>query len=140
MTADILYTGGDIVTVYDAQPSADAVAVKDGKILAVGDRKMVHGLAGSRTRTVDLDGRTLMPGFIDPHSHYIYALTVANQVNVSAPPAGPAADVDGIVAEVAKFRDSRHVPKARPSTRPEPTLSAARPGPGSARATPALAV
>ncbi len=110
MTADVVYTGGDIVTVDDTQPSAQAVAVKDGKIVAVGDRESVQGLAGPGTRTVDLDGRTLLPGFVDPHSHYIYALTVANQVNVSAPPAGPAPDVDGIVAELAKFRDQKHVP------------------------------
>ena len=42
---------------------------------------------------VDLAGKTLLPGFLDPHSHYINSLTMANQVNVFAPPAGPGKDV-----------------------------------------------
>lgn len=56
---------------------------------------------------VDLAGKTLLPGFLDPHSHYINALTVANQVNVFAPPAGPGKDVPAILEELRKFRDSK---------------------------------
>ena len=111
-TADAIYSGGDIVTVDDAHPSAEAVAVKDGKILAVGSRAEVEkAYKGATTKAVDLAGRTLVPGFLDPHSHYINALTVANQVNVFAPPAGPGKDVDAIVAELKKFRDARKIPE-----------------------------
>ena len=60
---------------------------------------------------VDLAGKTLLPGFLDPHSHYINALSVANQVNVFAPPAGPGKDVAAIVAEIRKFRDARKIPE-----------------------------
>jgi len=60
---------------------------------------------------VDLQGKTLLPGFIDPHSHYINSLMVANQVNVFAPPAGPGADVDSIVAALKDFRDARQIPE-----------------------------
>ena len=60
-------------------------------------------------RMVDLDGRTLLRGFVDPHSHYINALTVANQANISAP-AGSCADADAIVAELRKFRDTKGIP------------------------------
>ena len=59
---------------------------------------------------IDLDGATLLPGFLDPHSHYINSLTVANQVNVFAPPAGPGADVTAIVLALKAFRDSHPVP------------------------------
>ena len=59
---------------------------------------------------VDLGGKTLLPGFLDPHSHYINSITVANQVNVFAPPAGPGKDVAAIVAELKKFRDEHKIP------------------------------
>ena len=68
--ADTIYTGGDIVTMHDKAPSAQALAVKDSRILAVGDRKTVEaGHKGAKTKVVNLAGKTLLPGFIDAHSH-----------------------------------------------------------------------
>ena len=108
--ADTIYTAGDIVTVNDAQPAAEALAVKDGKIVAVGARADVEKAhKGATTQIVDLGGKTLMPGFLDAHSHYISALTVANQVNLYAPPAGPGTDPDAIVRELLKFKDEKKV-------------------------------
>lgn len=110
MAADTIYTG-DIVTVDNAQPTAEAVAVKSGRIAAVGARdQVIDQHRGSRTRVVDLDGNTLLPAFIDAHSHYINSLMVANQVNVYAPPAGPATDVDSIVMALRNFRDAKRIP------------------------------
>ena len=112
MAADTIYTGGDIVTVNDAKPSAEAIAVRDGKIVAVGARAGIEKThKGKATTVVDLAGKTLLPGFIDPHSHYFSSLTVANQVNAYAPPAGPAKDIATIVSELKKFRDERSIPK-----------------------------
>jgi predicted amidohydrolase YtcJ len=112
--ADTIIMNGDIVTIDDSQPTAEAVAVTDGRIVAVGTRDtVVQQHRGPETHVVDLDGKTLLPGFIDPHSHYINALTVANQVNVFAPPAGPGADVDAIVAELKNFRDARNIPEGQ---------------------------
>jgi len=110
--ADTIFVGGDIVTVNDKQPEAEAIAVKDGKILALGDRVAIEKAhRQATTKIVDLAGRALLPGFLDAHSHYISSLTVANQVNVYAPPAGPGKDVAAIVAELLKFRDSKRIPK-----------------------------
>ncbi len=110
--ADAIYFGGEIVTIDDARPMAEAVAVKDGKILAVGKRvDLEKAHRGPATRDLDLGGRTLLPGFLDSHSHYFSSLTVANQVNVYGPPAGPAKDVPSLVAELVKFRDARKIPK-----------------------------
>ena len=110
VTADTIYTGGDIVTVNDAQPTAEAVAVKDGRILAVGSRADVESAyKGQSTRVVDLAGRTLTPGFVDPHSHFAMALDMADQVNASAPPVGPASTPEQIVAEIRKFIDARQI-------------------------------
>jgi predicted amidohydrolase YtcJ len=112
LTADTIYTGGDIVTVNDAQPTVEALAVKDGKILAVGTRAEIERVhKGRATAMVDLAGKALLPGFIDPHSHYYSSLTVANQANVSAPPAGPAQGIPGILSELKQFRDQHHVAK-----------------------------
>jgi hypothetical protein len=108
--ADAIYTG-DIITIDDANPSAEAVAVGGGRITAVGSRDDVLAAArGPATRIIDLDGATLLPGFLDPHSHYINSLTVANQVNVFAPPAGTGADVGAIVHALKVFRDSQRIP------------------------------
>jgi len=90
--ADIIYSGGSIVTVNELQPQVEAVAVRGGKIVAVGYRDEVMKLKGTKTRLIDLGGKTLLPGFLDAHSHYFSSLTVANQVNVYAPPAGPGKD------------------------------------------------
>ncbi|MEQ1893144.1 MAG: amidohydrolase, partial [Planctomycetota bacterium] len=110
--ADRIYVGGELVTMDPARPSAEALAVKDGKIVALGTRAEIEGAwRAAGTELVDLDGKALLPGFIDPHSHYFSALTVANQVNVYAPPAGPGKDPASIVAELVKFRDERRIPK-----------------------------
>ena len=112
VSADTIYAGGDIVTVNDAKPSVEAIAVRDGKIVAVGARAEIEKAhKGKATTVVDLAGKTLLPGFIDPHSHYFSSLTVANQVNAYAPPAGPAKDIATIVSELKKFRDERSIPK-----------------------------
>jgi predicted amidohydrolase YtcJ len=110
--ADAIYVGGDIVTMNDKAPSVQALAVKDGKILTVGDRKTVEaGHKGAKTKVVNLAGKTLLPGFIDAHSHYFSSLTVANQCNLYAPPAGPAKDVPSIIATIKKFAADKKIPK-----------------------------
>ncbi len=61
--ADTIYTGGEIVTVNDRQPSAEALAVKGGKIVAVGMRADVEKAhKGANTVVVDLGGKALLPG------------------------------------------------------------------------------
>ena len=110
--ADAIYVGGDIVTINDKQPTAEALAVKDGKIIAVGDRKSIEGEhKGDATKVVDIAGKTLLPSFIDAHSHYINSLLVANQAQVYAPPSGPGKDVASIVAEIKKFATDHKIPK-----------------------------
>ena len=110
--ADTIYVGGDVVTIDDAQPTAEALAVKDGRIVAVGARADVERAhKGATTRIVDLGGKTLMPSFIDSHSHYYNSLLVANQAKLYAPPSGPGKDVPSIVAELKKFAAERKIPK-----------------------------
>jgi predicted amidohydrolase YtcJ len=87
--ADVIYTGGDIVTMADANPTAEAIAVHGGKILAVGGVEEVMKHRGEATRVFDLKGKTLLPGFIDPHSHLIQVAAKLATANLSPPPVGP---------------------------------------------------
>lgn len=107
--ADVIYFGGDIVTIDDAHPSAEAVAIKGGKIAAIGSKADMLKHKGKGTKLVNLDGKTLLPGFIDPHSHFINSLAMSTQANVSAPPIGPAKNPADIVAELRKFVKERGI-------------------------------
>ena len=67
--ADTVYTNGKIYTVNTAQPWAEAVAIKDGKFLAVGSTADVETVTGDGTEVVDLGGKFVMPGIVDMHAH-----------------------------------------------------------------------
>jgi len=82
-SAPTVYFGGDIVTMEgDAPAYVEAVAVRDGKIVFAGDRAGAFEAAGEGSGTFDLAGRTLMPGFIEPHAHpvSIAAFILANDI------------------------------------------------------------
>ena len=86
--ADTVYTNGKIITVNDEQPEAQAVAVTDGLITYVGDQQGAQALIGDNTREVDLQGRTLVPGFVDAHGHVISAGLQAASANLLPAPDG----------------------------------------------------
>ncbi|MEZ4776636.1 MAG: amidohydrolase [Bacteroidia bacterium] len=67
--ADFVLINGNIYTVNPAQPRAEAVAVKGGKIIAVGTASEIHSLTGSKTEILDLEGKTVVPGLIESHAH-----------------------------------------------------------------------
>ena len=99
-TADAIYIG-DIVTVNDAQPTAEAVAVKQGVILAVGSAKEVMTHRGSSTELVELGSNTLLPGFIDAHGHLKNVGFQALAADLLPP---PDSDVDTIERLQEKLR------------------------------------
>ncbi len=102
--ADVIYIGGSIVTVNDAQPNAEALAIKDGTILAVGARtKIEQAYKGDKTRLVDLAGKTLMPGFIDGHAHAQWFGIQAVGAILLAPPDGTVNTMDDLVARLSAF-------------------------------------
>jgi predicted amidohydrolase YtcJ len=69
--ADLILINGTIHTLDPARPRAEAVAIRDGRILKVGAAAEVRGLAGKETRTIDLAGGFVLPGFIDSHTHFL---------------------------------------------------------------------
>jgi predicted amidohydrolase YtcJ len=68
--ADLLLTNGKIVTVDDALPEAEAVAVRGDRIVAIGSSAVVRRFAGPATKVVDLGGQLVIPGFIEGHAHF----------------------------------------------------------------------
>jgi predicted amidohydrolase YtcJ len=71
LTPDLILHGGRITTLDRSNPLASAVAIKEGKFLAVGSDNSVVSLAGKSTRAVNLRGRRVLPGLIDNHLHII---------------------------------------------------------------------
>ena len=67
----ILFTGGTVLTVDRDFSEAEAIAIRGNRILAVGSEADVRAVAGKHAQQVELDGKTVMPGFIDPHTHVI---------------------------------------------------------------------
>ncbi|EIT67914.1 MULTISPECIES: amidohydrolase [Hydrocarboniphaga] len=70
-TPDLILHRGLFVTLDRKNPTADAVAIKDGKFLAVGRSHEIMALAGDSTKIIDLRGRRVLPGLIDNHLHII---------------------------------------------------------------------
>ncbi|WP_016836254.1 amidohydrolase [Herbaspirillum lusitanum] len=71
MSADLILLNGNFHTIDKAQPLASAVAIKDGKFLAVGDAEAAMRHRGDATKVVDLNGRSVVPGLNDSHIHLI---------------------------------------------------------------------
>jgi predicted amidohydrolase YtcJ len=67
----IIFFNGSILTMEDDNPQVEAIAVQDQKILAVGSNEEILALQTPETLLVDLNGRTLMPGFVDAHTHLL---------------------------------------------------------------------
>lgn len=100
-----VYFNGDIVTVDEAQPSAEALAVRDGRILAVGSRTDVDKAVGEGSVVLrDLQGGTMLPGLIDAHGHISMTNNMQASANVSSPPVGSARSIDDILDLLKKHR------------------------------------
>ncbi|MFY7864627.1 amidohydrolase [Roseateles sp.] len=91
--ADKIYSGGAILTMEDGQPRAEALATRQGRILAVGSRAEVMRYSGAKTEMVNLAGRALLPGFVDSHGHVVGGGMQAMSANLLAPPDGPVKDI-----------------------------------------------
>jgi len=92
-TADSIWSGGPILTMNDKAMRAEAVAVANGRIIAVGRRSEVMKLKGPATQLVDLQGRTMVPGFVDAHGHVVVGGLQALAANLLAAPDGKVTDI-----------------------------------------------
>jgi len=81
--ADTIVLNADIRTVDPAKPRADALAVKDGRFVAVGTAAFVNDLRGPATKVIDAGGRTVTPGFADAHAHLMLGMELKQGVDLA---------------------------------------------------------
>jgi len=101
--ADVVITG-TVLTVDEARPTAEALAIADGRIVAVGDRSDVEGFIGPDTQTIDIGDGCVMPGFIEAHGHPLMEAVALSDRIVDIRPvtiAGPDEVVVAVRREVA---------------------------------------
>lgn len=104
--ADKIFFGGDIVTMERDNLFVDAVAIEDGRIVAAGRLIDIEALAGPETERIDLAGRTMLPGFIDPHSHFLWAGSAAlYEVDLNPPPMGSVTTMDDLVSRLTTWAE-----------------------------------
>lgn len=104
--ADTIYSGGSILTIDDAAPRAEAVAVKDGRILAVGSLDQVLATKGDATKMIDLTGKTMLPGFVDSHGHVVMGGIQALSANLLPAPDGDVNDIAALQATLSGWKDA----------------------------------
>lgn len=98
----LLLRNGRVVTSNPRRPAADAVAVRAGRIVAVGDEAAVRAAAGSDAEEIDLDGRTVVPGFIDAHNHFACTAETFFAIDAGPRSAGSIAELVALVDAVAE--------------------------------------
>lgn len=107
----VLYHNGDILTMEGDTPKyVEALVEKDGKIAFVGSLENAN-TQFKAAKKIDLSGHTLMPSFIDPHSHFINSLGMSTQANCSPSPVGSADDVQGIIKALQKLQQEKNIPE-----------------------------
>ncbi len=103
--ADTIYSGGPILTINDEQPKTEAVAVKNGRILAVGSKSEIAAYQNENTRQYDLAGRTMLPGFVDSHGHVVMGGLQALSANLLAAPDGDVNDIASLQKKLSEWAD-----------------------------------
>ena len=101
---ELALLGGSVITVDPAQPRAEAVAVAGGRIVAVGSDREIRELIGPATDVIELDGRTVLPGFQDAHLHFAHGGMAARECDLYETTT-PAEHAEAIVAYAARNPD-----------------------------------
>ena len=84
LDADFVLINGNIITQDPQNPRCQALAIYDQKIAAVGNDQTIVGMKGPETKVLDLQGKTVLPGFIDPHQHLLsYGITMKTWIDLA---------------------------------------------------------
>jgi hypothetical protein len=97
-TADLIITNARVITMDEASPGAEAIAVKGNEILAVGAKSDVEGLKGKGTRLFDAQGSTVTPGLIESHVHLFMGSAELENLDLA-----PIQGIDKLTKAVAEF-------------------------------------
>lgn len=99
-----IYYGGDIITMKNEDDSPEVVVTNNGKIVFTGDLQQAENIYGSEAEKVSLEGHTLMPSFIDAHSHFSQTAQSSIMCDLSE-----TANFDDIVSELSSYLERNHI-------------------------------
>src|SRR3954447_6787555 len=99
LAADLILTNGNLITLDDARPRASALAIRDGKIVGVGEDAQIQQLADATTQRMDLAGKTVTPGFCDSHIHLLsFGIQLLRQADLVG-----SARIDEVLSRLSKL-------------------------------------
>lgn len=108
-TAQLFYNG-DILTMESDEPTyVEALVEQDGKIVYIGTQKEAEKKYFN-AKKVNLQKHTLLPGFIDPHSHIGMVMNTMGQVNLNSPPVGEIRDIADLLQKLKKYKEENNIP------------------------------
>ena len=106
--AQTLYYNGTILTMEDRCPRVEAVLTEDGRILETGTWEKIKERAGDKTRRLDLQGRVMLPGFIDSHSHFTACASHTMEADLSG-----ARSFEDILTCIRQYIADKKIPEGK---------------------------
>ena len=106
--AQTLYYNGTILTMEDRCPQVEAVLTEDGRILETGTWEKVKERAGDKARRLDLQGKVMMPGFIDSHSHFTACASHTMEVDL-----GGAGSFEDMITCIRQYIEDKKIPEGK---------------------------
>ena len=105
-----LYFNGDIITMEEDTPKyVEAIVTQNGKIVFVGSQSDATSKY-KNSEKIDLKGKTLLPGFIDPHSHFGMVSNTMGQVDLNPEPVGKIKNIDDILQNLKEYKEKKNIP------------------------------
>lgn len=102
-----IYYNGDIISMEGNTPAyLEAIVQKDGKIIFTGTKEEAFNKFGDQSEKVDLDGKTMLPAFLDGHGHFFNVGFSASCANILPPPDGPAQSAQTIINTLNEYKNS----------------------------------
>lgn len=102
-----IYFNGQILTMDVDEPKVEAISVRDGVIESVGNESEVMLLVEDHSELIDLEGATLMPGFVDAHGHFPGSGRTAFSADLNSPPIGTISSIEELLTTLAAFGEQR---------------------------------
>ncbi|SHF64044.1 amidohydrolase [Chryseobacterium vrystaatense] len=112
--ADVFYFGGTILTMEEATPQVEAVALKNGKILFAGTQSEANHYTDDKTKIINLEGKVLLPGFIDVHGHLTSRAGMMQAIDLFPEPYGTVNSIEDLQNTIKKYIIENSVSKSQP--------------------------
>jgi predicted amidohydrolase YtcJ len=111
---DTVYFGGTILTMEDTAPQVEAVVSKNGKILFTGAKSDADHYTDDKTRIINLEGKVLLPGFIDVHGHLTSRAGMMQAIDLLPEPYGTVNSIQDLQNTIKKYIKDHSVSKTQP--------------------------